>query len=116
MAGQSIATVQDEVRDLIETKGLTLIGFAIGTDIEVLGLQDFPPERVIDIQPHFDPMQGICLPQLEPGHKFGLKKLATIVLGRSIQEGSHKSLEYARATMVLFKWGRERVLKAHVRC
>ena len=55
MAEGSIAQVQEEVKHLLEANGLILIGFAIGSDMKALGLQDslskeWPTYNLISIE------------------------------------------------------------------
>ena len=106
--------VQDQVRTLL--KDTIVVGFDVANDLKVLGIT-LPPERVRDVQRHFDAkrcsepdLSDRGLPTLDGQHpKHSLKNLAQCLLRRSIQKGPHTAVEDAMATMDLYLWDRGRI-------
>ena len=105
---------QDQVRTLLEDT--IVVGFDIANDLKVLDIT-LPPERVRDVQRHFDAkrcsepdLSDRGLPTLGGQHpKHSLKNLAQCLLRRSIQKGPHTAVEDAMATMDLYLWDRGRI-------
>ena len=110
----TIESVQEQVRALLEDT--IVVGFDIANNLKVLGIS-LPPEKVRDIQMHFDvqrcsepDLRGRGLPALDgQSPKHSLSNLSQCILGRSIQVGPHSALVDARATMDLYLWDRDRI-------
>lgn len=91
---RSLEVVQADVAKLLD--GKVLVGHSLRSDLDAL-LLGHPKRDMRDTSryPGFRKLAGGSTP--------GLKKLAQLILGVSIQEGEHSSLEDARAAMLLFK-------------
>ncbi|XP_005092252.1 RNA exonuclease 4 [Aplysia californica] len=106
--GEEFSKVQKEVSDIL--KGRTLVGHAVHNDLRVLFLT----------HPHGDTRdtsQYKPFRELFNGRIPALKKLSDKLLGVSVQEGQHSSVQDAQATMRLYTMYRQRwekELKARV--
>eukprot|EP00127_Corallochytrium_limacisporum_P006208 Clim_evm25s221 gene=Clim_evmTU25s221 len=93
-AAISFRDVQKKVSQLID--GKLLIGHALENDLKIL-LLSHPRKFVRDTQT-FRPFRSLA-----KGRKPKLSMLVKEELGMAIQEGSHSSVEDARATMALYQ-------------
>lgn len=85
--------VRDYISNLVDNR--TLIGHDLIQDLRVLGIKNFPRVRLRDT--------SMCyMSYFGPGAKPSLKRLMSAVLGQTIQEGAHDSLEDAIAAMKLY--------------
>lgn len=91
---RSLEQVQKEVSDILD--GRVLVGHAISNDLDAL-LLGHPKRDIRDTSKH-PPYRKIA-----GGGSPRLKILASEYLGLNIQEGSHSSVEDARATMFLYR-------------
>lgn len=91
--GEEFETVQKEVAAILD--GKILVGHAIRNDLKVLML-NHPPKMIRDTS-RFKPFRNVT-----NGRTPSLKKLASEILGVSIQGGEHSSVEDAKATMQLY--------------
>ncbi|GFR95900.1 RNA exonuclease 4 [Elysia marginata] len=96
--GEEFTKVQKEVSDII--RGKVLIGHALHNDLKVLFLTH--PHKMIRDTSKYKPFR-----QLFKGGNPSLKKLADKVLGVSVQEGQHSSVQDAQATMRLYTMYRQ---------
>lgn len=85
--------VQKEVSDLLE--GRILVGHAIKHDLKVLFLTH--PKKMIRDTSQYKPFRNMF-----NGKTPGLKKLSARLLGVTVQEGEHSSVQDAQATMRLY--------------
>ncbi|RUS70830.1 hypothetical protein EGW08_021401 [Elysia chlorotica] len=97
--GEEFTKVQKEVSDII--RGKILIGHALQNDLKVLFLTH--PHKMIRDTSKYKPFR-----QLFKGSNPSLKKLADRVLGVTVQEGQHSSVQDAQATMRLYTMHRQR--------
>ncbi|XP_055883946.1 RNA exonuclease 4-like [Biomphalaria glabrata] len=102
-SGEEFVKVQKEVSDIIH--GRILVGHAIHNDLRALFLTH--PQRMIRDTSLYKPFR-----ELFSGRLPSLKKLTAKVLGVSVQEGQHSSIQDAQATMRLYtmhrqKWEKE---------
>lgn len=91
---RSLEQVQKEVSDILDER--VLVGHAISNDLDAL-LLGHPKRDIRDTSKH-RPYRKIA-----GGGSPRLKVLAAEYLGLNIQEGSHSSVEDARATMFLYR-------------
>lgn len=94
------------VRKIIE--GCRLIGHAVHSDLRALNLTH--PRHMIRDTAKYYPLRGLA--GLQPNLTPSLKELTSILLGRTIQDSEHCSVEDARAAMSLYtlcelQWERE---------
>lgn len=85
---------QLKVQELV--LGRILVGHALKNDLSVLKLS-FSRNQVVDTASFSE------YRELAKGNAPGLRRLCSSVLGVSIQEGAHSSVEDARAAMALFR-------------
>ncbi|GFO28860.1 RNA exonuclease 4 [Plakobranchus ocellatus] len=97
--GEEFTKVQQEVSEII--KGKILVGHALHNDLKVLFLTH--PHKMIRDTSKYKPFR-----QLLKGGIPSLKKLADKVLGVSVQEGQHSSVQDAQAAMRLYTMHRQR--------
>lgn len=88
---------RSEVLRLLD--GCTVVGHAIVNDLNSLDIS-LPSERIRDTS-LYKPLRRMS--GLSESHPPSLKKLALILLGYTIQNNTHCSLEDARATMDVYK-------------
>ena len=102
---RGLEVVQADVAKLLD--GKVLVGHSLRNDLDAL-LLGHPKRDMRDTSkyPGYRKLAGGGTP--------GLKKLAQLVLGLSIQEGEHSSLEDARAAMLLFKKEKVGFDKEHI--
>lgn len=91
--GEDFESVQKEVAEILN--GRLLIGHAIYNDLKVLYLSH--PKKKIRDTSRYKPFR-----QLFDGRNPSLKKLTAKVLGVSVQEGEHNSIQDAQAAMRLY--------------
>ena len=91
---RSLEEVQKDVSDILDER--VLVGHAISNDLDAL-LLGHPKRDIRDTSKHL-PYRKVA-----GGGSPRLKVLAAEYLGLNIQEGSHSSVEDARATMFLYR-------------
>lgn len=91
---RSLEQVQKDVSDILQER--VLVGHAIRNDLDALFLSH-PKRDIRDTSKH-PPYRKVA-----GGGSPRLKILAAEYLGINIQEGSHSSVEDARATMLLYR-------------
>ena len=91
---RTLEQVQKDVFNILD--GRVLVGHAISNDLEAL-LLSHPKRDIRDTSKH-GPYRKVA-----GGGSPRLKVLASEFLGLNIQEGSHSSVEDARATMFLYR-------------
>jgi RNA exonuclease 4 len=103
---RSLEEVQHHVANIIE--GAVLIGHAIKNDLNAL-LLSHPKCDIRDTSRHppYRKFAGGSSPRL--------KILAAELLGLTIQEGAHSSIEDARVTMLLFRRDKEAFDREHAK-
>lgn len=106
ISARSLEEVQNDVSNILD--GKILIGHALRNDLEALMLSH--PQRDLRDTAKYPPYKKIA-----GGHQPRLKILAAEFLGLKIQEGSHSSLEDARATMLLFRRDKEGFEREHTK-
>jgi RNA exonuclease 4 len=106
VSARSLEEAQKDVASILD--GKVLVGHAIRNDLEALMLSH--PQRDIRDTAKYPPYKKIA-----GGHQPRLKILAAEFLGLKIQEGSHSSVEDARATMLLFRRDKEGFEKEHAK-
>jgi len=97
--GEDFEKVQKEVSDIL--KGRILVGHAVHNDLRVLFLTH--PHGNIRDTSQYKPFR-----ELFNGRTPALKKLSDKLLGVSVQEGQHSSVQDAQATMRLYTMYRQR--------
>ncbi|CAG5135527.1 unnamed protein product [Candidula unifasciata] len=97
--GEEFTKVQSEVSGLIKDR--ILVGHAVHNDLKVLFLTH--PHRMIRDTSLYKPFR-----ELFKGRLPSLKKLTDKVLGVSVQEGQHSSVQDAQATMRLYTMYRQK--------
>ncbi|ODV78245.1 exonuclease [Suhomyces tanzawaensis NRRL Y-17324] len=107
----SFQEAQEEVSNLLLNK--ILVGHAVNNDLEALFLSH--PKLLIR-----DTSQFPGFKEISQGKQPALKKLTSHFLNIAIQQGSHSSVDDARATMLLFRLKRKEIenqprLKHHVK-
>lgn len=80
-------------------RGSIVVGHDLAHDFAVIGLQ--PPKTCIRDTAKFVPLRGLA--GLIKTHNPSLKNLTAILLGRTIQNGAHCSLEDARAALDIYR-------------
>lgn len=87
-----------EVRNCVVSlvSGRTLIGHDLKQDLAVLDIKNLPGVRMRDTSRCY-------MSYFKPNEKPSLKRLASAVLGQTIQTGAHDSMEDAKAAMRLYK-------------
>jgi RNA exonuclease 4 len=103
---RSLEEVQSDVAKILE--GVVLVGHAVRNDLNAL-LLSHPKRDIRDTSKH-PPFRKIA-----GGGSPRLKVLAAELLGLEIQEGSHSSVEDARATMLLFRGDKEAFDREHAK-
>ena len=103
---RSLETVQADVSKLMD--GNILVGHAIRNDLEAL-LLSHPKCDIRDTSKH-PPFRRVA-----GGSSPRLKILAAEFLGLNIQDGSHSSVEDARATMLLFRHDKDTFDREHAK-
>ncbi|KAK7486713.1 hypothetical protein BaRGS_00021997 [Batillaria attramentaria] len=98
-AAEDFMVVQKEVADLL--KGRVLVGHALHNDLKVLFLDH--PRKMIRDTSQYKPFR-----QVVGSNRPSLKKLSAKVLGVSVQEGEHSSVQDAQAAMRLYTMHRKR--------
>jgi len=88
------------------TQASKIVGHTLINDLKVLEVEDNPEitSKVLDLR-------DISRYQNERRQPLGLKKLAWEHLGMKIQDGSHSSLEDARASLALYLLDNGKLLK-----
>jgi len=106
IGARSLEEVQVDISRLLD--GKILVGHAVRNDLEAL-LLGHPKRDIRDTSRHppFRKFAGGGSPRL--------KVLAAELLGMEIQEGSHSSVEDARACMLLFRREKDAFEKEHAR-
>lgn len=105
-SARTLELVQKDVVKLLD--GRILVGHAIKNDLNALLLAH--PKRDIRDTSTYPPYRA-----LSKGRPPGLKKLAQELLGITIQNGQHSSVEDARATMLLFRRDKDGFEREHAK-
>ncbi|CAG0879807.1 unnamed protein product [Cyprideis torosa] len=99
MKGEEFSTVQAEVSKILENR--ILVGHALKNDLQVLLLSH--PRKMIRDTARFKPFR-----QLFGGRTPSLKNLTQRLLGVTVQDGQHDSVQDAQAAMRIFTMNRRR--------
>lgn len=92
--GCSLREVQEELCELLKDK--ILVGHSLINDFKVLFLNH--PRRMTRDTAKYRPFRALC-----KGKTPSLKKLSQEVLGLTIQQGEHDSVDDARVAMLLYR-------------
>ena len=87
-------TAYKEIIRLLEKK--KIVGHSVGNDLKIIGWYPHFYNQIIDIS-QFKQFKRLN------GQKYSLKHLAAYFLGMKIQNGTHDSVEDARAAMELYR-------------